>query len=138
MAGIKPRGRNVREIATTASQTTISIIDQGGKRLAPAWRMRASLAPSVISLRALRDENRDERAAPSGFGAGFPTYDALVEPLPDFATLSNAALRRLIRDLQAQEHAVSYDRKMLQGRIDILKAQLAVRDDAAEQDDRDG
>ncbi|HZR95908.1 MAG TPA: hypothetical protein VFA56_09445 [Gaiellaceae bacterium] len=61
-----------------------------------------------------------------------------MEPLPDFATLSNAALRRLIRDLRAQEHAVSYDRKMLQGRIDILKAQLAVRDDAAEQDDRDG
>jgi hypothetical protein len=33
----------------------------------------------------------------------------------------------MIRDLEAEEHGVSYDRKMLQGWIDILKATLATR-----------
>jgi len=55
----------------------------------------------------------------------------VVEPFPDLAALSDDALRQLLRDLQAQERVVSYDRKMLQGRIDILKAQLALRGGAA-------
>ena len=57
-----------------------------------------------------------------------------MEELPDFATLSDEALRQLIRELQSEERVVSYDRKMLQGHIDILKAKLAERTHRPEPD----
>jgi hypothetical protein len=53
-----------------------------------------------------------------------------VEPLPDFpdlATLSDAELRQLIRDLVEEEREVSYRRRLLHGRIDILRAELVAR-----------
>ena len=50
-----------------------------------------------------------------------------VEPLPDFATLSDDALRTLIHDLEAEENEVSYRRRLLQGRIDILRAEHVAR-----------
>jgi hypothetical protein len=53
-----------------------------------------------------------------------------VEPLPDFpdlASLSDAELRQLIRDLVQEEHEVSYRRRLLHGRIDILRAELVAR-----------
>jgi hypothetical protein len=50
-----------------------------------------------------------------------------VEPLPDLGALSDADLRRMIRDLQAQEHVESFDRKMLHGKIAILRAALVAR-----------
>jgi hypothetical protein len=50
-----------------------------------------------------------------------------VEPLPDFATLSDDDLRTLIRDLEKEENEVSYRRRLLQGRIDILRAELVAR-----------
>ena len=50
-----------------------------------------------------------------------------MEPLPDFSTLSDDELRTLIRDLEAEENEVSYRRRLLQGRIDILRAELVSR-----------
>jgi len=53
-----------------------------------------------------------------------------VEPLPDFpdlASLSDGELRQLIRDLVQEEHEVSYRRRLLHGRIDILRAELVAR-----------
>lgn len=50
-----------------------------------------------------------------------------MEPLPDLATLSDADLRQLIRDLVDEEHEVSYRRRMLHGKIDILRAELVSR-----------
>jgi hypothetical protein len=53
-----------------------------------------------------------------------------VEPLPDFpdlGSLSDAELRQLIRDLVQEEHEVSYRRRLLHGRIDILRAELVAR-----------
>jgi hypothetical protein len=50
-----------------------------------------------------------------------------VEPLPDFATLKDDELRALIRVLEAEENEVSYRRRLLQGRIDILRAELVAR-----------
>ena len=50
-----------------------------------------------------------------------------MEPLPDFATLSDDDLRSLIRDLEKEENEVSYRRRLLQGRIDILRAELVAR-----------
>jgi hypothetical protein len=50
-----------------------------------------------------------------------------VEPLPDLATLSDSDLKKLIDDLQREEHEVSYRRRLLHGKIDILRAELVAR-----------
>jgi hypothetical protein len=50
-----------------------------------------------------------------------------LEPLPDLQSLSDADLRKLIRDLVEEEKEVSYRRRLLHGKIDILRAELVVR-----------
>jgi hypothetical protein len=50
-----------------------------------------------------------------------------VEPLPDLATLSDADLKQLIADLMREENEVSYQRRLLHGKIDILRAELVAR-----------
>ena len=50
-----------------------------------------------------------------------------MEPLPDLATLSDADLKQLIADLTAEEKEVSYRRRLLHGKIDILRAELVAR-----------
>jgi hypothetical protein len=50
-----------------------------------------------------------------------------VEPLPDLGSLSDDELKRLIDDLEVQENEVSYQRRMLHGKIDILRAELVAR-----------
>ena len=50
-----------------------------------------------------------------------------MEPLPDLANLSDADLKRLIDDLQKEESEVSYRRRLLHGKIDILRAELVAR-----------
>jgi hypothetical protein len=50
-----------------------------------------------------------------------------VEPLPDLATLSDAELKQLIDDLMKEEQEVSFRRRILHGKIDILRAERAAR-----------
>jgi hypothetical protein len=50
-----------------------------------------------------------------------------VEALPDLKTLSDAELRDLIRALLKEEQDISYRRRLLHGKIDILRAELVVR-----------
>jgi hypothetical protein len=50
-----------------------------------------------------------------------------VEPLPDLNSLSDAELRDLIDRLVKEEHEVSYRRRILHGKIDILRAELQAR-----------
>ena len=50
-----------------------------------------------------------------------------MEPLPDLATLSDENLKKLIDDLTQEEHEVSYQRRLLHGKIDILRAELVAR-----------
>ena len=50
-----------------------------------------------------------------------------MEPLPDLATLSDADLKALIDDLQREEQEISYRRRLLHGKIDILRAELVSR-----------
>jgi hypothetical protein len=50
-----------------------------------------------------------------------------TEPLPDLATLSDEDLKRLIEELEQEENEVSYRRRLLQGRIDILRAERTAR-----------
>ena len=50
-----------------------------------------------------------------------------VEPLPDLGSLSDDQLKRLIDDLTREEQEVSYQRRILHGKIDILRAELVAR-----------
>jgi hypothetical protein len=50
-----------------------------------------------------------------------------VEPLPDLGSLSDEELKRVIDDLERQEREVSYQRRILHGKIDILRAELVAR-----------
>jgi hypothetical protein len=50
-----------------------------------------------------------------------------VEALPDLGSLSDEELRDLIRQLVEEEHEVSYRRRLLHGKIDILRAELVAR-----------
>ncbi len=50
-----------------------------------------------------------------------------MEPLPDLGSLSDAELKELIESLKQKEQEVSYERRILHGKIDILKAELVAR-----------
>ena len=50
-----------------------------------------------------------------------------MEPLPDLNALSDSELRDLIAKLVEEENEVSYRRRILHGKIDILKAELQAR-----------
>ena len=50
-----------------------------------------------------------------------------MEPLPDLASLSDTELKALIDELTREEQEVSYRRRILHGKIDILRAELVVR-----------
>jgi hypothetical protein len=50
-----------------------------------------------------------------------------VEPFPDLSTLSNDELAALISEREREEEAISYRRRLLHGRIDILRADLVMR-----------
>jgi hypothetical protein len=47
-----------------------------------------------------------------------------MDVLPDFSSLSDDELRRLIDEHVAEEEEISYRRRLLHGRIDILRAEL--------------
>ena len=50
-----------------------------------------------------------------------------MEALPDLASLSDDGLKELIDELEKEENEISYRRRILHGKIDILKAELQER-----------
>ena len=50
-----------------------------------------------------------------------------MEPLPDLSTLTDDDLRGMIRELEKEEDEISFRRRVLHGRIDILRAELVAR-----------
>ncbi len=50
-----------------------------------------------------------------------------VEKLPELSSLSDQELKSLIRELVGQEQELSYQRRILHGKIDILRAELVQR-----------
>ena len=55
-----------------------------------------------------------------------------MEPLPDLASLSDDDLKRLIEEYTNEEQEVSYRRRILHGKIDILRAELVARQKGGE------
>ena len=58
------------------------------------------------------------------------------ETFPDIGSMSNQELKDLITELTEEEREVSYRRRLLHGKIDILRAELVsrLRDKHAEGD----
>ena len=50
-----------------------------------------------------------------------------MEPFPDLGSLSDDDLKQLIDDLTKEELEVSYRRRILHGKIDLLRAELQAR-----------
>ena len=50
-----------------------------------------------------------------------------MEALPDLASLSDSELKQLIDTLMEEEQEVSYRRRILHGKIDILRAERTAR-----------
>jgi hypothetical protein len=50
-----------------------------------------------------------------------------MDPLPELGTLSDEDLKSLIEELEREENEVSFRRRLLQGRIDILRAERTAR-----------
>ena len=50
-----------------------------------------------------------------------------MEPLPDLGSLSDEELKKLIDELQVRERELSYERRIMHGKIDILRAELVAR-----------
>ncbi len=50
-----------------------------------------------------------------------------METFPDLGALSDQELRDLIQELTEREQEVSYERRILHGKIDILRAELVNR-----------
>ena len=50
-----------------------------------------------------------------------------MEAFPDLASLSDDDLKQLIDELTKEEQEVSYRRRLLHGKIDILRAELVSR-----------
>ena len=50
-----------------------------------------------------------------------------MEPFPDLAQLSDEELRRLIHDYEREENEISYKRRLLHGKIGLLRAELVAR-----------
>ena len=50
-----------------------------------------------------------------------------MEPLPDLVTVSDTELKELIDKLTEEEQEISYRRRLLHGKIDILRAELVAR-----------
>ena len=51
----------------------------------------------------------------------------VMEALPDLATLSDSDLKALIKQLEVEENDISYRRRLLHGKLDILRAELVAR-----------
>jgi hypothetical protein len=50
-----------------------------------------------------------------------------VDVFPDLTTLSDDDLHRLISELEAEEDDLSYKRRLLHGKIDMLRAERSAR-----------
>jgi hypothetical protein len=55
-----------------------------------------------------------------------------MDPFPDLATLSDEDLKKLIEELTEEEQEVSYRRRILHGKIDMLRVELVARLKATE------
>lgn len=54
-------------------------------------------------------------------------HDDEIKEFPDLGALSDEELKALVREYEADERRMSYRRRLLQGKIDILRAENVSR-----------
>jgi hypothetical protein len=60
-------------------------------------------------------------------GAGRLDRRDVMEAFPDLGGLSDGDLKNLIKQLENEENEISYQRRLLHGKLDILRAELVAR-----------
>jgi hypothetical protein len=63
----------------------------------------------------------------AGAGVPPPQRSEMEETFPDIGSMSDQELKEMIAQLAEEEREVSYRRRILHGRIDILRAELVTR-----------
>ena len=81
-------------------------------------KLSSTLCPSTGIVAAVENDGR----GPEGEGT-----TRMHETFPDLGSLSDQELKDLIKQLTEEEMEVSYQRRILHGRIDILRAELVNR-----------
>jgi hypothetical protein len=69
----------------------------------------------------------DKLERPIFTGTGDLPVEDELEPIPDLSSLSDDELRAMIDELEHEEDDVSLERRVIHGRIDILRAERARR-----------
>lgn len=86
---------------------------------------RVRLSESLHEGAVPSDAGGPHRALFEGTGDVPPEHD--LGPMPDLATITDEELRATIRELEVEEDDVSLRRRVLQGRIDLLRAERTTR-----------
>ena len=109
-----------------------------------AWRWRwsrpcSTSAPAVQEVAGLRRVKTKSQVqldpmGARGYTGGRPrsrdleqTGDRLMDTFPDLGSLTDQELKELIKQLTEEEMEISYKRRILHGKIDILRAELVNR-----------
>ncbi len=58
---------------------------------------------------------------------GFGSQEYEWEEAPDLTSISEEELKERLRELAEEERAISYRRRVIQGRIDLIRAELVRR-----------
>ena len=85
----------------------------------------ADVAKLTDLITAARERSRTGRAA--GGHEPQSLRASQTESFPDLGALTDAELKELIRKLTDEEREISYQRRILHGKIDILRAELVNR-----------
>lgn len=90
-------------------------------------RLRVRMSDGELDASSLEDHAPERLERPLFEGSGELPAEAQLEPMPDLATVGDEEIRTMILDLEREEDDVSLERRVLQGRIDLLRAERSRR-----------
>ncbi|MFP8903252.1 RsiG family protein [Streptomyces atacamensis] len=119
-----------REAASTTASTAASAASAGAEETVPAGAARAagaaSAGPPPGADGTTGANGADDTDDTDGTDDATPAVPHDAEP-PELTALRLPQLRELRRQAQQEEADLSYVRRLVQGRVDILRAELARR-----------
>jgi hypothetical protein len=129
------------DLSTLADSDLVRLIAELEHAEEEISRRRSMLHGRIDILRAERVERIKARVSggdvkfevpeklehPIFTGTGDLPEEGELEPMPDLATISEDELRAMIDELEHEEDDVSLERRVIHGRIDILRAERARR-----------
>ena len=129
---------DLQSLSDTELSALLTQIEEGEDAIS---RRRRVLHGRIDLLRAERTERLKAQVAAGSFevqpltsferplyeGTGTLPAEVDLEPLPDLASLDDAALWAEIRRLEQEEDDISLNRRVMHGQIDIIRAERAKR-----------